>query len=207
MILNNVIVFEGIDGAGTTTQIKKLAERFPKEKVFVTAEPTSNETGLFLRKMLKGDFSVDERTAAYLFAADRCEHIYGKDGIATQISNNKIVISDRYFFSSLAYQSVSCGKELPYLLNSQFPLPQILFYFKINPEVSLKRVLSRSENTEIYEKIEFQKRTAALYDAVINEYATTSKGEGMQIITINAEEDIDKISEKIWNYIKTLPIN
>ena len=82
-----------------------------------------------------------------------------------------------------------------------------MFYFKINPEVSLKRVLSRSENTEIYEKIEFQKRTAALYDAVINEYATTSKGEGMQIITINAEEDIDKISEKIWNYIKTLPIN
>ena len=57
------------------------------------------------------------------------------------------------------------------------------------------------------EKIEFQKRTAALYDAVINEYATTSKGEGMQIITIDAEEDIDKISEKIWNYIKTLPIN
>ena len=158
-------------------------------------------------KSITGEFTVDEKTASYLFAADRCEHIYGKDGIADQISNNKIVISDRYFFSSLAYQSVSCGKELPYLLNSQFPLPQILFYFKINPEVSLKRVLSRSENTEIYEKIEFQKRTAALYDAVINEYATTSKGEGMQIITINAEEDIDKISEKIWNYIKTLPIN
>lgn len=207
MILNNFIVFEGIDGAGTTTQIKKLAERFPAEKVYVTAEPTKNETGLFLRKMLKGDFSVDERTAAYLFAADRCEHIYGKNGIIEQISNNKLVISDRYFFSSLAYQSVSCGKDLPYLLNSQFPLPQMLFYFKINPEVSLNRVLSRGENTEIYEKIEFQKRTAALYDAVINEYATTSKGENMKIITIDAEDDIDKITQNIWNYIQTLPIN
>ena len=206
MIFKNFIVFEGIDGSGTSTQIKRLVESNPS-RFFATAEPTTNETGKFLRRMLCGEFAVDEKTASYLFAADRCEHIYGKDGIANQISNNKIVISDRYFFSSLAYQSVSCGKELPYLLNSQFPLPQILFYFKINPEVSLKRVLSRSENTEIYEKIEFQKRTAALYDAVINEYATTSKGEGMKIITINAEEDIDKISEKIWNYIKTLPIN
>ena len=45
MMLKNFIVFEGIDGSGTTTQIKKLAERFPKEKVFVSAEPTKNETG------------------------------------------------------------------------------------------------------------------------------------------------------------------
>ena len=55
MMLKNFIVFEGIDGSGTTTQIKKLAERFPKEKVFVSAEPTKNETGLFLRRMLKGE--------------------------------------------------------------------------------------------------------------------------------------------------------
>ena len=65
-MLKNFIVFEGIDGSGTTTQIKKLAERFPKEKVFVSAEPTKNETGLFLRRMLKGEFSVNEKTASFL---------------------------------------------------------------------------------------------------------------------------------------------
>ena len=53
MMLKNFIVFEGIDGSGTTTQIKKLAERFPKEKVFVSAEPTKNETGLFFRRIFR----------------------------------------------------------------------------------------------------------------------------------------------------------
>ena len=157
MILKNFIVFEGIDGAGTSTQIKKICERNP-QKFFQTAEPTSLETGKFLRKMLGGEFSVDEKTNSFLFAADRAEHLYGKNGIIEQINNGKTVISDRYLFSSLAYQSISCGEELPKLLNSTFPLPEILFFFEIDPEISLKRVDSRNEKKEIYEKIETQKK-------------------------------------------------
>lgn len=201
MIIKNFIVFEGIDGAGTSTQIKKLAEHFESEKVFVTAEPTSGETGKFLRKMLKGDFVVNEKTASYLFAADRCEHIFGKDGVISQTENGKTVLSDRYFFSSLAYQSVSCGKELPELLNSPFPLPEILFYFKINPEISLSRVESRGESKEIYEKIDFQKKTAELYENIINEYRG-EKGRGMKIIEIDAAKSIEEISDFIWNCVK-----
>ncbi|MCI7108839.1 MAG: dTMP kinase [Spirochaetia bacterium] len=207
MMLKNFIVFEGIDGSGTTTQIKKLAERFPKEKVFVSAEPTKNETGLFLRRMLKGEFSVNEKTASFLFAADRCEHLYGKNGILEQIQNGKIALSDRYFFSSLAYQSVSCGKNFPEHLNSLFPLPEILFYFKINPEISINRVTARGEKTEIYEKIEFQKKTADIYDQVINSYKQQEKSQGMKIITIDAEKPIDEISEIIWSSLKNIPIN
>ena len=207
MMLKNFIVFEGIDGSGTTTQIKKLAERFPKEKVFVSAEPTKNETGLFLRRMLKGEFSVNEKTASFLFAADRCEHLYGKNGILEQIQNGKITLSDRYFFSSLAYQSVSCGKNFPEHLNSLFPLPEILFYFKINPEISINRVTARGEKTEIYEKIEFQKQTADIYDQVINSYKQKEKSQGMKIITIDAEKPIDEISEIIWSSLKNIPIN
>ena len=207
MIINNYIVFEGIDGAGTTTQIKLLAERFPEENVCTTAEPTGSETGKFLRRMLKGEFSVDERTASYLFAADRCEHIYGKCGIIEQTQNGKTVLSDRYFFSSLAYQSVTCGKELPELLNSPFPLPELLFYFKIDPEKSLKRVLSRGGNIEIYEKLDFQKKTAEAYDEVIKLYDGTEKGRGMTVITVDAEKSIEEIAEFIWNCVKNLPIH
>lgn len=206
MIINNYIVFEGIDGAGTTTQIKKLAEHFQNENIYVTAEPTTNETGKFLRRMLKGEFSVDERTASYLFAADRCEHIFGKDGIKEQVEKGKLVLSDRYIFSSLAYQSVSCGKELPELLNSPFPLPQILFYFKIDPELSLKRVCSRGTQLEIYEKIDFQKKTAQLYDSIISEYKYSEKGNGMEIVTVDASKSIEEIANFIWNYVKKLPI-
>ena len=64
MILKNFIVFEGIDGAGTSTQIKKICEKNP-QKFFQTAEPTSLETGKFLRRMLGGEFSVDEKTNSF----------------------------------------------------------------------------------------------------------------------------------------------
>ena len=201
MILKNFIVFEGIDGAGTSTQIKKLVER-DTPRFVATAEPTSNETGKFLRRMLGGKFYVDEKTNAYLFAADRCEHIFGKGGVRELCESGKTVVSDRYFFSSMAYQSVSCGEELPKLLNSPFPLPEYLFYFVINPEVSLGRVNARGEHKEIYETIEKQKKIAAQYEKVISEYEKNANETGMKIIRIYAEKDINTISEEIWNILK-----
>lgn len=198
MILRNFIVFEGIDGAGTSTQIKKLVQSNP-QKFFATAEPTTGETGKFLRRMLGGEFNVDEKTNAYLFAADRCEHIFGKGGVKELTEQGKIVVSDRYFFSSLAYQSVSCGKELPRLLNSTFPLPEYLFYFQINPEISLARVNARNEKKEIYEKIEIQKKIAAMYEEVISEYEQTAGETGMKIIRIDASKGIEEIFLQISN--------
>ena len=199
MILKNFIVFEGIDGAGTSTQIKKICEKNP-QKFFQTAEPTSLETGKFLRRMLGGEFSVDEKTNSFLFAADRAEHLYGKNGIIEQINNGKTVISDRYLFSSLAYQSISCGEELPKLLNSKFPLPEILFFFEIDPEISLKRVDSRNEKKEIYEKIETQKKIALEYEKIISEYENNPSCT-MKIIRIDATKSIEEISETISKII------
>ncbi len=200
MILKNFIVFEGIDGAGTSTQIKKLVEH-DTTRFVQTAEPTTNETGKFLRRMLGGEFSVDEKTNAYLFAADRCEHIFGKGGVQELCESGKIVVSDRYFFSSMAYQSVSCGEELPKLLNSPFPLPEYLFYFVINPEISLGRVNARGEHKEIYETIEKQKKIAAQYEKVISEYEKKAVETGMKIIRIDATKDIETISKEIWDVL------
>lgn len=200
MVLENFIVFEGIDGAGTSTQIKKIVESNP-EKYVATAEPTTNETGKFLRRMLAGEFKVDEKTSSYLFAADRCEHIYGEKGVINMLKQGITVVSDRYFFSSLAYQSVSCGKELPRLVNSPFPLPEYLFYFDINPEISLARVTSRGEKTEIYEQIDMQKKTAALYEEVISEYEA-DKSSGMKVIRVDATKSIDEVAAFIADCLK-----
>jgi dTMP kinase len=206
MLLQNFIVFEGIDGAGTSTQLKKLSEKIGNDKLFITAEPTSLSTGVFLRRMLKGEFSVDEKTAAYLFAADRCEHVFGSNGIIEHIRGGKIVVSDRYLFSTLAYQSVSGGEDLPQLLNSIFPLPQILFYFRINPEISFRRVLARGEKPEIYENTGFLQKTAALYDKIMKKYNGTALAESMQLVTIDASKPIEETAEIIWSYLKKLPI-
>ena len=209
MILQTFIVFEGLDGTGTSTQIKLLQERLDEKNSFITAEPTDKETGLFLRKMLKGEIAVTPKTAAYMFAADRCEHVYGQNGIVENCEKGKIVISDRYFFSSLAYQSFDCGETLPYELNKNFPLPKYLFFFEIEPEKSLERVIKRSKQTgeqvEIYEKIEIQKKTYEAYQKVMTFYSKEEFSQ-MKIIRIDASLSIDEIHKKIWSIVQEMPI-
>lgn len=206
MILKNFAAFEGIDGSGTSTQLKLLAERLTPEQIFPTAEPTTGETGKFIRRILKGEFLVDARTMTYLFAADRCEHVFGKGGIAEKAASGKLVVSDRYLFSSLAYQSVFCGKELPALLNSPFPLPELLFYFKIDAQTALSRVAERGGQMEIYEKLDTQQKIIAQYERILSEYESREKGKGMRIITVDAAAAVPKIQEFIWNYVRMLPI-
>ena len=200
MVLKNFIVFEGIDGSGTTTQIK-LLEKSNSQRFFSTAEPTDLPTGRFLRKMLKGEFKADEKTNSYLFAADRCEHIYGKDGIISKINEGKTVISDRYLFSSLAYQASGGARDTAVLVNSTFPLPEYLFYFKINPEISLSRVEKRNGSKEIYETLEKQKKIAEEYEKVITQYEN-DKSCQMKIIRIDAAKSIDEISQEIQAILK-----
>lgn len=214
MILQNFIVFEGIDGAGTSTQIEMLKNR-PEAKDFLfTAEPTSAPTGKFLRQMLKGDFPLQNESAAYLFAADRNEHINGKlltqgntlvTGIKEACQSGRKVVSDRYLFSSLAYQSINCPPEVPRLLNSLFPLPQLLFYFEISPKDSLSRLGDRNFR-EIYEKEDFLNRTVQEYHNVLSEYSEKVKNQGMKIVLIDAKKTKEEISANIWQEIKNLPI-
>jgi len=214
MILQNFIVFEGIDGAGTSTQIEMLKNR-PEAKDFLfTAEPTSAPTGKFLRQMLKGDFPLQNESAAYLFAADRNEHVNGKlltqentlvTGIKEACQSGKKVVSDRYLFSSLAYQSINCPPEVPRLLNSLFPLPQLLFYFEISPKDSLSRLGDRNFR-EIYEKEDFLNRTVQEYHNVLSEYSEKAKNQGMKIVLIDAKKTKEEISANIWQEIKNLPI-
>lgn len=206
MILKNFVVFEGIDGAGTSTQIKILSERKDSDRFFLTAEPTLAETGKFLRKILKGDIKTDARTAAFLFAADRNEHLYGEGenlGIVKKAQSGKIVVSDRYIFSNIAYQSVTCGEELPKMLNADFPLPEILFFFEIAPEISLKRVDSR-EVREIYEQIDYLRQTEANYEKVVLDFE--KQNTGMKIVRIDASKSVQEVAKTIDFHLKNLGV-
>ncbi len=176
MILSKFIVFEGIDGAGTSTQINQLRKRQEAGSVLFTADPTGGETGRFLRRMLKGDVKLEASTAAYLFAADRNEHLYGRirsegrqleSGIQEACESGTVVVSDRYLFSSLAYQGISCPGDLPYKLNEGFPLPRLLFYFDIDPASSLARITGR-ETKEIYEEEGFLRQVKEGYQKAIS---------------------------------------
>ena len=203
MILNNFVVFEGIDGAGTSTQMRLLEESNKNKKIAFTAEPTERPTGKFLRQILAGKEKVSAQTAAYLFAADRAEHLWGKGGIVDQTKNGLTVVSDRYLFSNLAYQGVTCGEDLPKTLNSPFPLPQLLFFFDISAKKSLERVEKRGEAKEIYENEKFLNDTASRYRAIIDQYKKLENS-GMRIVELDATLPKEKISDLIWKEI--LPI-
>ncbi len=203
MILEKFVVFEGIDGAGTSTQMRLLAERDSGKKIAFTAEPTERPTGKFLRQILAGKEKVAPQTAAYLFAADRAEHLWGQGGIVDQTKNGLTVVSDRYLFSNLAYQGVTCGEDLPKTLNSPFPLPQLLFFFDISAQKSLERVEKRGEAKEIYENEKFLNDTASRYRAIIDRYKKLENS-GMRIVELDATLSKEKISDLIWKEI--LPI-
>ena len=201
MILTNFIVLEGIDGAGTSTQLKKLKEKFSEKQAFFTAEPVeTSETGRFLRRVLSGAVPVHPGTAAFLFAADRNEHLYGKDGIVEKDSRGILCFSDRYLFSSLAYQAATCGEDLPRLLNSTFPLPRILFFFRIDPKVSLARISGRGV-TEIYEKEDFLRKTEAEYEKVIDSFKKDADS-GMKIVELDATLPPDDVFAVIWKTLQ-----
>ena len=208
MILKNFVVFEGLDGTGTTSQLRLLQEAFAalgrQDVVLFTCEPTDDSIGKLIRQALSGALEVDAKTVAYLFGADRCEHIYGKEGIVAQLQTGKAVFSDRYLFSSLAYQGLAAGKELARVLNAPFPLPEYLFFFDLPAKTAMERIEKRNLPREIYEKEAFQQKVADEYHAILRYYAETAPD--MRIIRIDAAQSIAEIHEKIWSIVGNLPI-
>ena len=207
MILPNFVVFEGIDGSGTTSQIRFLKERFESEDksslVSFTQEPTSGPIGTLIRSALQGSFKLAPETMTRLFAADRCEHIYGLQGILKQVNDGRAVFSDRYVFSSLAYQTAAGAADLAKLQNEGFPLPEFLFFFDLPVDISMNRVMGRSNVLEIYEEKNFQYKVQDEYKKIIDEYRL--KEPKMNIVIINAVEQIEEIHEKLWSILKDLP--
>lgn len=206
MILDNFIVFEGIDGAGTSTQLNILKRKLPSPYTMFTAEPTNSPVGTFIRTLLKGDASVSPETMARLFAADRQEHITGEQGIINAVKSGKTVFCDRYIFSSFAYQNDSCGSALQDLVkkeNESFPLPELVFYFVIDPEISLKRITGRSV-IEIYEKKDILDKVAERYRTIFDTYKQCVPE--MKIIEIDATQPVTSIEKNIWSSLSAMPI-
>ncbi|MGI6432908.1 MAG: dTMP kinase [Sphaerochaetaceae bacterium] len=156
-ILERFIVIEGLDGSGTTTQMKAITEAFDKAKVdcHATFEPTSSALGTLVRSVLRRQIITTPLALALLFSADREDHLHNPiTGIVGKMEKGVTVISDRYLFSSLAYQSVECGYEKVSALND-FPLPKFIVYLDTPVDECLRRIAQRDNGRELFEKQEF----------------------------------------------------
>ncbi|MDR2392539.1 MAG: dTMP kinase [Treponema sp.] len=206
MILKNFVVFEGVDGSGTTTQLALLRNRFSSSvsalpPLYATWEPTDGPVGQLLRSALKGDIPFQRETLATLFAADRNEHVYAPKGIWDRSSRGELVISVRYVLSSLVYQGIDCGEELPRRLNERFPLPELLFFFDIASERAISRIEGRQVK-DIYEYLEFQIQVRERYRSLLPWYIE----KGVQVEIVDASQEPQAVAEDIWRALKNLSI-
>ena len=168
MTTGKFIVFEGIDGSGKSTHAVLLKERLEKEgyRVFLTQEPSDGEAGQLLRRCLTGKADLPEQAIAGLFMTDRIDHIlHPKTGLLAHLEAGEIVICDRYYFSSFAYNGMYAPMEWIIEINRvarEMLRPDLNLFLDIRPETFLSRIENRG-TTERYEKLEVLKKVRENY--------------------------------------------
>ncbi|MGL1891709.1 MAG: dTMP kinase [Spirochaetaceae bacterium] len=198
-VLKKFIVLEGLDGSGTTTQLKRLSEALisSNETVFTTFEPTDGAIGKLIRSVLQKKVSLEPKSISKLFVADRYEHIYGQNGIIEHLNNNNYVVCDRYLFSSLAYQSPECGFDFVKTINN-YPLPEHLFFISVPVEICQERINIRGEAKELFDAKEYQTKVNDQYLKAINSYKNTA----MNVHIIDGTKTPENITNEILNKIR-----
>ena len=190
------IVFEGVDGSGKSTVCRKVASALGSEgrKVISTAEPTHEGIGAFIRSGSAG--GISQTTEALLFVADRNDHT---ERIMDWVSEGAIVLSDRYFASTVAYQSAKLdgdGTDRDWLLsiNSRFTSrPDATILLDIDPSDSLRRVGVRGEEVSKFEKLDFLEQVRSNYLRLAEEYGFT---------VVDASADPDTVFDKVMSVIR-----
>ncbi|MDR2708215.1 MAG: dTMP kinase [Nitrososphaerota archaeon] len=155
------VCVEGLDGSGKSTQAKLLVKKLCKDgyDAVFTAEPSRGKIGRFIRKRLFEQERMCTSVEALLFAADRVEHV--QHTIVPALRAGKIVISDRYVYSSLAYQG-SAGLSLDWIeaINANAQKPDLSLFIDVSPEIVLKR-LKRKKS--VMENLQTQRCVQEIY--------------------------------------------
>ncbi|MBM4387647.1 MAG: dTMP kinase [Deltaproteobacteria bacterium] len=199
------IAFEGIDGAGTTTQSRILLSRLINSGVraSLTGEPSGGPVGVLIRQILRkrvvsqtpsGETAqFSQEALALLFAADRLDHIHCE--IKPLVASGVSVITDRYLLSSLAYQSLFCPPAWVKTINSLAPEPDITIFLEIPPEAAIKRIEATRQGRDIYENIETLREISSLYKRTVSDLKSD------RIYTISGEKPRDEIADAVWEIV------
>ncbi len=179
------IVVEGIDGAGTTTQAKKLAEYMGAHYTF---EPADNEVGKKIDELISSnDYSPE--TIALAFAADRMVHL--EEEVIPRLKKGETVVCDRYYHSSLCYQP-AMGLSLDWVkvLNKNALTPDKTIVLSLAASEGMNRVEQRGKDDNIFEELSFQERVEKRYESL---------GDNLEedIIFIDSSQPQDKVFEDI----------
>jgi dTMP kinase len=181
------IVIEGADGAGTTTQSKKIADQMD---AYWTCEPTDNSIGEKVDEMISSDEHSPE-SIALGFAADRMVHL--EEEVIPHLEKGETVICDRYYHSSLIYQSV-LGANYKWVkkLNQEALKPDLTFIMDISAEEGMSRVENRGKDGNIFEELDFQQK-------VVLKYRDINEEMDEEIVLVDASQS----EQEVFKSIKT----
>lgn len=185
-----LIVLEGIDGAGTTTQAQRLSHWLSASGhlVHLTAEPSSGPVGQFLRSLLKqAPGSFDPHALALLFAADRRHHLTAE--IQPMQAQGRIVISDRYLLSSLAYQSLTVDRDFVAAANAAAPAPDLTLLIDLPVQAAAQRRRARGGPVELFDDLAVQTAVARAY----RQEAQRALDLGQNLVIVDGRPDPDTV--------------
>jgi len=188
-----LIVLEGIDGAGTTTQTRRLADALTARgyQVHATREPSDGPVGKLLRQILTGAHGgMDQTTLSLLFAADRADHLQRE--VEPALARGQVVVSDRWYHSSLAYQGT--GEERLWIaeLNRRARRPDLTIFLEVRPEEAARRRVGDNRTEEIFDHLSTQRRVAEGYRSVIEMLRETER-----IEVLDGERPLAEVSAAI----------
>ena len=134
------IVVEALDGSGASTQVEFLAKNVEElgQRVHITKEPTNNLIGGLIRGALTKEWKPSLECLQLLFAADRAHHLQRE--VIPSLQEGRMVISDRYFFSTIAFGSLEVDEKWLQGLNERFLLPDLTILIKVSPQEGVRRI-------------------------------------------------------------------
>lgn len=185
------VCVEGLDGCGKTTQAKFLVERLRNKgyDAVYTVEPSRGKIGEFIRRYcLHSEKRVSSVVEALLFAADRFQHVEKK--IVPALNEGKVVVSDRYVYSSLAYQGAA-GLDLNWIemINEHSISPDLAVFLDVEPETVMKRLKSKKS---VMENLETQRRVQEVYKEFV---------EKDELVEIDGNRSKQKVADEILSVV------
>jgi dTMP kinase len=168
-----LVAFEGLDGCGKSTQVAALAAalRASGQEALATFEPTDGPTGARIRAMARSGAALAPEDELRWFVEDRRVHV--RDTIEPALAAGRVVVTDRYFLSTVAYQGAR-GLDWRRILaesEAEFPLPDLVLLLEVEVAVGLARARARGRAAEgVFEHAELLERVAAIFRAIDRPY-------------------------------------
>lgn len=189
------VAVEGLDGAGTTTQVERVADALAevtRRSVVETAEPTDGPVGELIRAHLGGEIDVGPDTLAMLFAADRLEHCRE---IGDRLAAGDVVVTDRYALSSYAYQAVDADADLDWLrtINRAARTPDVTVFVDVPPEECVDRLDADERGEERFERLDTLEDVRASYGWAI----TVEREAGNDVRVIDGDASVETVTDRI----------